>query len=234
MNKTIFKRIGAYLIDIMIVSIIVSLLSYIPFIYPQRTQYSEKYNELVNVFEQYNKQEISESEYQDAYVPISYELYRLNTSYVILDLVCVLLYFGVLPYFMKGQTIGKKIFYIQIVSIQNKPLSIINYILRTIVLNNILISILLLCVVHFMTSDNYLGLYENINLVGYIILYLSLFMVMVRKDARGLHDFVANTQVVLTEDKEAKIKEEEKVLESEYELIPDKKKKKKKESTKTK
>ena len=47
LTGTLFKRLGAYVFDILIVSMLVSLLSYLPILNPNRTQYSEKYNELV-------------------------------------------------------------------------------------------------------------------------------------------------------------------------------------------
>ena len=43
MNHTFFKRIGAYVLDVLIVSLLVSLLSYVPFLNPSRDAYSEKY-----------------------------------------------------------------------------------------------------------------------------------------------------------------------------------------------
>lgn len=228
MNITIFKRAGAYLFDILVVSMIVSLLSYLPILNPNRTLYSEKYNELVNVYEQYENKEINESEYDEARIPISYELYRLNVYYVVLDVIIVLLYFGVVPYFFDGQTVGKKLFQIKIVSNDDKPLKITNYLLRTIVLNNILISVILQCIVSFISVDNYYLLYQNVNIVGYIIMYINLFMIIVRKDNRGLHDFVAGTKVkyIGYEEKkrEAKIEEEQAVLISEKEIKPKKSK----------
>ena len=121
MNHTFFKRIGAYVLDVLIVSLLVSLLSYVPFLNPSRDAYSEKYNELVNLQEQYTSNEISLDEYNQAFVPIAYEIYRYNTYYVIIDLVCTLLYFGVLQFFCKGQTIGKKLFQIRVVSNDERP-----------------------------------------------------------------------------------------------------------------
>lgn len=232
MTGTLFKRIGAYILDVFIVTAIVTLLSYVPFLNPSRVQYSEKYNELMNVYEQYTKNEISESEYNEAYIPISYELYRLNTSYIIIDLVIVILYFGIAPFIFKGQTLGKKIMQIKIVSNNDKPLTIVNYLLRMVVLNNVLITIALLSIVYLMSVDNYAGIYQNVNLVGYIITYISLFMIMVRRDGRGLHDFVANTKVVLTNEEIKRkldaIEEEQRVLEKEMEIEKEPKKKEEK------
>ena len=230
LTGTLFKRLGAYVFDILIVSTLVTLLSYLPILNPNRMQYSEKYNQLVNVYEQYSKEEISEEEYTEAGIPITYELYRLNVYYVIIDIVVVLLYFGVLPYFLKGQTLGKRLFQLRIVGIKDKPLSIVNYLLRCIVLNNVLISIALQCIVHIMSVDTFYAVYQNVNLVGYIILYISLFMVIVRRDGRGLHDMVANTKVVyIGETQKDQIAEEQKVMESEMEVKPKELKKEKKE-----
>ena len=70
-------------------------------------------------------------------------------------------------------------------------------------------------------------------------MYINLFMIVMRQDNRGLHDFVANTQVVFTheemENRLEKIEEEQKVLEKELEKKNDKKDKVvKAKTTKTK
>ena len=224
MTGTFFKRLLAFILDILIVSLVVTLLSYIPFLNPNRDAYSEKYNELVNVYEQVEKNEISQEEYNEAAIPISYELYRLNIPTILVDIVCSLLYFGVLPFFMDGQTIGKRLFQLRVVSANDKPLNIVNYLLRAVVLRNILISLALLAVIYFMDASNYYNVYQNVNLVGYIIMYINLFMIVMRQDNRGFHDFVANTKVVFTqeemENRLEKIEEEQKVLEKELEKKP--------------
>ena len=210
MTGTFFKRLLAFILDILIVSLVVTLLSYVPFLNPNRDAYSEKYNELVNVYEQVEKNEISQEEYNEAAIPISYELYRLNIPTILVDIVCSLLYFGVLPFFMDGQTFGKKLFQLRVVSANDKSLNLINYLLRAVVLRNILISIALILVIYFMDASNYYAVYQNVNLVGYIIMYINLFMIVMRQDNRGLHDFVANTQVVFThEEMENRLEKQE-------------------------
>lgn len=221
MHSTILKRIAAYLLDFLLVLLFVTLLSYVPFLNPHRTEYSEKYNELVNVYDQYADKEISEAEYREAYVPIAYEMYRLNTNYVILDMIIVILYFAVLPFFFQGQTIGKKLFQLRIVSKDGNELTIVSYLLRAVVLNNVIISILLQVIVYVMDVNSYDFFYRNVNLAGYIIQYATLFLAFVRRDGRGLHDLIAGTKVVFTEEHTVKrleqIAKEEKVLESELE-----------------
>ena len=229
MHSTVLKRISAYLLDFLLVLLVVTLLSYVPFLNPHRKEYSEKYNELVNVYDRFADGEISQAEYDEAYVPIAYEMYRYNTSYVVIDLVIVILYFAVLPFFSGGQTVGKKLFQIKIEGKDEKKLNFYQYLIRAVVLNNIRISILLQAIVYLMDVESYEFFYRNVNLAGYIIQYATLFLVFVRRDGRGLHDMIAGTRVVLTEEQDKKrigqIQVEEQVLDSELER-PKKSKKK--------
>ena len=195
MLGTFFRRLGAYLVDSFIVSTVGLLISMIPFLYPKRSEYVEKYEELATVSEKVLNQEMSEEEYREASIPIEYDLYRLNTNYVVIDIICVLLYFGVFQAFYHGQTIGKKLLRIHVVGKDGESVSVWNLLLRTIILNNVLITIALQIVIYVMNRDNFYNVYNNINLVGSIILYISLFMVLVRQDGRGLHDMVAGTKV---------------------------------------
>ena len=230
---TFFRRAGAYLIDLFIISAIVTLLSYLPILNPNRVQYSEKYNELVIVQEKLTNNDISMDEYKGAYIPIAYELYRLNWNSVVIDMVCVLLYFGVLQFIMKGQTIGKKLLQDRVVNKDGSDISLVSSIIRCVILSNLIITIALQLIVTFMNENNYFNYYNNVNLIGSVLLYITLFMVLVRQDGRGLHDFVAGTKVILTtkeeEMKNEKLIEEQKILESEYEI---KKTEEEKEKTK--
>ncbi len=233
MLGTFFRRLGAYFIDTFIVSMIGLLLSMIPFLYPNRNAYVEKYEELATVSEKMLNQEMSEEEYREASIPIEYDLYRLNTNYVVIDIICVLLYFGVFQAFYHGQTLGKKLLKIRVVGKDGEPVSVWNFLLRTIILNNVLITIALQIVIYVMSRDNFYDVYNNINLVGSIILYITLFMVLVRQDGRGLHDMVASTKVEMVS-----VPSKEEVIEveaiEEKEETPKKEVKKKTKTTKTK
>lgn len=193
--KTLLKRFGAYFIDYLIVTVIVYGVMLLPFVNPHREEYNTKYNEVVRVNEQFQNNEISSEEFNEAIIPIAYDLYRLNSSYVIVSTICFIGYFVIFQYLYKGQTVGKKLFKLKVVSTNDKPLTIANYLVRALVLYNILIPIIELIIVFTMKQDNYYGLYQNINLVSYIIMYITLFFMLVRADGRGLHDILANTIV---------------------------------------
>ena len=225
--KTLLKRFGAYFIDYLIVTVIIYGVMLLPFANPHREEYNTKYNEVVRVNEQFQNNEISSEEFNEAIIPIAYDLYRLNTSYVVISTICFIGYFVIFQYIYKGQTIGKKLFKLKVVSTNDKPLTIANYLVRALVLYNILIPIIELIIVFAMKQDNYYGLYQNINLVSYIIMYITLFFMLVRTDGRGLHDILANTIVkeeILPETNKEIIEVEEK---------PVKKSKTKKKETST-
>ena len=226
--KTLLKRLGAYLIDYLIVTVIIYGVMLLPFVNPHKEEYNTKYNEVVRVNEQFQNNEISSEEFNEALIPIAYDLYRLNGSYVIVSTICFIGYFVIFQFLYKGQTIGKKIFKLKLASANDKPLSMVNYLVRAIILYNILIPIIELIIVFTMSSENYYNVYQNVNLVSYIIMYITLFFMLVRTDGRGLHDILANT-IVKDESEEVKqeiieVKEKEEVKKSPKKKTPTKKK----------
>ncbi len=227
--KTLLKRLGAYLIDYLVVTVIIYGVMLLPFVNPHKEEYNTKYNEVVRVNEQFQNNEISSEEFNEALIPIAYDLYRLNGSYVIVSTICFIGYFVIFQFLYKGQTIGKKIFKLKLASANDKPLSMVNYLVRAIILYNILIPIIELIIVFTMSSENYYNVYQNVNLVSYIIMYITLFFMLVRTDGRGLHDILANTIVKDEKEIEAKqeiieVKEKEEVKKSPKKKTPTKKK----------
>ena len=86
---------------------------------------------------------------------ISYEMNKSGYVYLIGDIVVIILYFGVFNYVYKGQTLGKKLMNIQIISNKDKPLRISNYIIRCIILNGIIMDIITLIAICFSKNTYY-------------------------------------------------------------------------------
>lgn len=203
MKNLNFSRFIAYLIDFVLVGVIASLFAFIPFFQSNRNYYNDSYQKIIEVYEKLEKNEISQGEYQEEYISLSYDLNRSNMDYMIINMVVLIGYFGIFQWQREGQTIGKKIMKIKVVSNDSsKKLTWVNYLVRTVILNNIIITSLQLIVLFVFSKEQYYTIYTNINLVGYILVYVTLFMVFVRKDKRGLHDIIAGTKVVLLEKKE--------------------------------
>lgn len=224
MKNISLRRFVAYLIDLFLVSVITSFLSYIPFLNPSRDAYNKQYNEVLEILEHYETEEITMEEYQNQFVRLSYDLNKTNINYTVINLVVIIAYFGIFQWQNKGQTLGKKLLKLKVVSSKdNQELGVLSYLIRSIIVNNVFITILQIIVLSTFDVDHYYSLYSNLNMVGYILIYITAFLIFIRTDHRGLHDLIAGTKVI-------SLKEEEETPEATYEEVKEKPKK----STKSK
>ena len=168
-----FPRLLAYILDIIIVSFAVSII------------------------EKYINEEINMEEFVRQYALITYDLDYASVPSYILEITCVILYFIVFQFYQNGQTFGKKIMNIRIVSASERKLTINDYIYRAMVLNSVLVNLLIVIFVLFMKRDYYFYVSYPLQIIQMIISFITIFMVLFRKDGRGLHDLVGNTKVVM-------------------------------------
>lgn len=222
------KRIVAYIIDYLLITLISTSLVYITFINPRYDEYVEVSKNYNAVAEQYYKQEITAEEFSKQINDLSYELNSNGYVYTIGNIIIIFLYYGVFVYFTKGQTLGKRIMGIKIVSNKGKELKLYNYFIRTFILNGVIMNLCTLIAICFKEST-YITIYtaaSNFDLILMIILFL---MILFWKDGRGLHDILAGTKVIDVRD-EANLEVVEETKETEeVEIIKPKKAKKKKE-----
>lgn len=195
------KRIIAYLLDILLVYLLISLISGIRFINPTYDKYVKVYNEYEDVFERYVNKEISIEEVNELNNDSIYKLTKYSVSTSVVIIVVIFGYFVLFQKYNNGQTLGKKIMKIKVVDANDNNISIIKYILRTIPMYYIfigsIIPIIINQVVVFLVSSNtYLTVYSiPINIFLFINI-ISFVMIIKREDSRGLHDLLANTKVI--------------------------------------
>lgn len=243
--KFVFKRVLAYMIDIIVVTVIATLLSNIGFINNKTKEYQDVYQEFSELYKDYTSinvkindalkdDKISEDEYKeiidnetfksffeseysedisnkkemtdiknkitayygDKAAEYNYKMQKMSISSSIITLSVTLLYFGVLQFFLKGQTLGKKLLKIRIVSATDKKNNIAQYILRSLVVNNVLLNSIN---VIFLACANRVTFNKVDNIISFLISLVEaviIFLVITRKDNRGIHDLLANTRVV--------------------------------------
>ncbi len=211
-NNIILKRIGAYLIDFIVITLISMILTKMSFINPKYDEYVEVTNKYNEILSDYYEKEIDIDELNEEVNEISYEMNKSGYVYLIGDIVVIILYFGVFNYVYKGQTLGKKLMNLQIISNKDKPLKIFNYFIRCIILNGIIMDIITLIAICF-SKSTYYDVYRigsNINMMFQIIIFLS---IMFSVSGRGLHDIIAGTKVINT-----KVSNEEVVKENKEEI----------------
>lgn len=222
-NKTIFKRVIAYMIDILIVSLISTFITsnvYINKDYKEYMKTSDEYDAFYEGYvdsieelqEKLEDEEITQDEYDKKeekltstfdkkIIDYNYKLIKLSTISTTISLLVILLYFVVIQFYFNGQTIGKKIMKLRVVSNSDKKLNIFNYLLRSLILNEVLINGLNVIMVLVLSKNNYLIYNEIIYVVNYVLEMALIFMIVFDKNNRGIHDYVANTKVIYEGDK---------------------------------
>ena len=195
----VLKRVMAYIIDVLIFSIVLTPIINWSVINPYVDEYTENYSEYTELVEQANAGEIDTEtdEYKDKIVDLNYNINKYKVISSSISVVGFLLYFAVLQWALKGQTIGKKIMKIRVVANnEDKKLNVGNYILRSLILNNIIFSIILIIGVYIFKAPGYYTLSMVVSYLQLLVMSLIMLMVVLRKDYRGLHDFVAGTKVI--------------------------------------
>lgn len=215
MKSNSYKRITAYLVDIMIITFISSLIT---FVIPTSENYTKLTKQFSNLTEEYANQKITKEEYLTKGSEINYSLSKETVAESIVTLVITITYFVVFTYFMNGETIGKKIMKIKITSSNHKKLTMNNYLVRALIINSILLQFISILTILFLDKKTYLSVYNIISNVFSIIFVVSFMMILFRKDGRGLHDILANTKVISTEKKEQDATEKETKKEEDLKL----------------
>ncbi len=186
------KRIIAFVIDILIISILFNVIYLLP-IDPYKDKYNENYSNytaLVKSAEDTNK------DVKDELITLNYDIYKYKTYNTLISASIFVLYFGILEYALKGQTLGKKVMKIKVESTNNKDTTILRYILRIIVLNNIWLALINQGCVYIFSRTHFYYITYVISMLSSIFYMMNIIMVMFRKDNRGLHDFASSTKVV--------------------------------------
>ena len=245
--KYVLKRVLAYMIDIVIITILATLITNIPYFNKNYQQYQEKYKDYQEIYQNYiNLKNILNDMYQDKQIneeeyskfieneictdiivkyyedekitneeynnliekidenytiqakEYNYQLQKLGIYNSVITLIVTLLYFGIFQYFYKGKTVGKKLFHLKIVSINNKKITILKYILRSLIINNILLNAINLIILIYISKNNYERITNIISILVSLLEAITLYLVILRKDHRGLHDLIFKTKVITT------------------------------------
>ena len=209
--KALFsQRFVAFMIDLILVSFITSLVTAI---IPTNSSIDKLYDQQVKIVENYTNQKITMQEYVNQLVDINYDIAKQTGIITLVSIAISLLYYVLYVYRNDGQSIGKKMMKIKIQKKdKDKELTMNDLLFRTMILQGTLVSIIGFCTILFLDKDTYLATNSLLNLIQYSILIISFFLVAFTKERQGLHDMVAKTEVVCTNN--VLNKEEEKLCEN--------------------
>ena len=192
MNSRALKRIGAYLIDAFIFAAIITIISMF-FNSNNLTNLNQEYSTLN---ESFLNSEITTSVYYNRVATISQSIDKECFLLNIINCLLLVGYFVLIPLYKNGQTIGKKILKIKIVRDDFDDLTANDLIVRNIIVNGLLNTLISFCLVFLMSSFPY---FVTISILGFIqvsLVIVSTFMIIYRKDKKGLQDLITHTHVI--------------------------------------
>ena len=146
---------------------------------------------------------------------MAYKIAKNSSISSAIYIIVTILYFGIFNLVTDGQTLGKKIFKLKIVSSvsdDSKP-NIVSYLIRSVLLYNTIYYLVSLIGIYTLNKENYYLVTNIVYQIQYYIQIIIICMVMLRTDGRGLHDILAKTKVISINDIKDGLSEENKTTE---------------------
>lgn len=187
------KRIKAYIIDVLLVTLILTLLG---LFIPNNPNIDTLNEELSKVQTNYLNKDISYTNYFVQTADIMKKLDQNQIIYSILMAVVIIGYFVIWPYYHNGQTIGKKKQKIKVVKDNNEKVSLNDLLLRNMIINNLGYLFIQLIVIFILPSESYYITTTSLSFIQFIIMITSFIMIDKRRDKKGIHDLIVKTKVV--------------------------------------
>lgn len=193
------KRMGAYVIDILILLILVQLLGMCVPTSKETDKHAEEY---ITVVQDMLKDDKNIEENENKLKDLSYNLSKDGVVQSGIAIGLYFIYFIVIQSYNNGQTLGKRLLKIKIVDAKTKEKpKFLQIFIRSLFIYSILSNTLDLLAIMVLNKSHYLSISEVISSLYMIILFIC-FITILRKDRIGLHDRVAQTLVIDDEEYE--------------------------------
>ena len=192
-NAVFLFFLFAYLIDGFIITMIISMIASL-FVNSDAIQKIN--NELVDLINKLQTNDVSYLTYIKEVSVLELELAKQSGITTIVTLFVEILYFVVFQIYNSGQTIGKKIMKIKVIS-NNGELTMNQMIVRSLLINSVLLNMISLVAVSFINDPmQYLYVFGSFESIQYLFVIVTTLMIMFRKDHVSLHDMITNTRVI--------------------------------------
>lgn len=194
MEAKFSSRLLAFLIDVIIVTLIFSLINSL---LPKSHNIQVLEQELTELRSNYLKKDIGISVYFNRYATIQRSLEQQHIPNYILNTVIILCYFGLVPYYWDGKTVGKKLLKIKVIKNEKKTkVSLNDYLLRLLINNGIICLLISMVTVFIFDDVKYLLAVIICGIIQFLLVIISSFMIIYRHDLKGVHDLICGTSVI--------------------------------------
>ncbi len=191
MRKSL-RRFSAFMIDVLLICLLLMVVYY--FVPAKDT--TEISQNLTKLTEQLLNNEIGHITYLNGF---SESIYLLDSSRAVFNAfntLVVMLYFLLVPIITNGYTVGM---YISGIKIKGN-LSVKNMLLRNTVATGLLYLLASVILVYTTKNTLYFILLSIFGIIQFLLVIISAFMVLYRKDHEGIQDKISKTKVVLAKE----------------------------------
>ena len=188
--KLVFKRIGAYILDCIIMFFALTIVS---LFIPVFGNVENLNNRTIEVMDKYINQEITQDKFVEESNNINYEISKATYIQTISGIVIYILYFVVFQSYNNGQTLGKKVFKIKVVKTNGENPDINSLISRCLIPYGILVNFVLVVLILFASKEFYLNFSNVLNNMHSIVIFITVIIMFIK--GRGIHDYLADTKV---------------------------------------
>ena len=164
--------------------------------------FKEDYNEYTKVYEEYTTEMTNELNSGSAEVndekllSLNYKVLKSTTKLSIITLTVTIIYFGIIAYLLKGQTLGKKLFKIKVTDLEGNLPNPGLFMLRSIILTNFIPQVVSLFILILASEKTYIDTNVYISYITMLLYFLIVGFIIFRTDERGLHDIICKTKVI--------------------------------------
>lgn len=194
-NASFKKRFIAFIIDFIFVSSILMILAY--FI-PKSNNFDFINQDMNSLTEQALNNEITFRGYLREYSEALSELEKTNVVYNSISFIILVVYYVIIPIFTKC-TLGKYIMKTRIKRKDDKKLNILNTFIRSIIDVGLLTSLFTVFLVQIVDNKTYFIILIIFTIIQFILVIISAFMILYRRDKCGLDDILSNSNIIIKE-----------------------------------
>lgn len=205
-NNRKMKRFLAYMIDMVIITILIVGVSKIDFLHPKHKEYNEVVERLNEFIEDKSNTTKLSDEEKEEYNAIVYEGSKYQASYMLAESLIVILYFTLFPLSNKGMTVGKRLMKLQMVRDDEKASrpKFWQYLVKAVLcpisvsslLRNGLTYVLLLGGLLVFSQNTYLTVVNYGSMLVTVLCYLDIFKMLFNEEGKGISDKLAKVKVI--------------------------------------
>lgn len=208
MNSLKMNRFIAYFIDLLIISILALMVSKISVLNPYENKYQKTFDDFTKYTENINKNVDNVKSVSDIITPqyqkYLYSLEKYGLSYTVSEILIVVLYFTLFPFFNGGCTVGQRMMRLKVVNHNNEKPSLAIFFIRslfiplvtTIVLYNVILNIITIPLLFMLGYKAFFKVNMTLTLIICVYCYIDAIMMLKNPDATSLHDKMTKTKVV--------------------------------------